>query len=52
VGAPLPAFAAKTFRYKYANNLSRTHPLNIRAREMAKAIKRARFLGLLPYVIR
>ena len=39
VGAPLPAFAAKTFRYKYANNLSRTHPLNVRAREMSKAIE-------------
>lgn len=39
VGAPLSAFAAKTFRYKYANNLTPTHPMNKRAREMAKAIE-------------
>ena len=27
------------FSYKYANNLPETHPMNIRAREMAAAIK-------------
>jgi len=39
VGAPLSAFAAKKFRYKYANNLTPTHPMNKRAHEMARAIE-------------
>ena len=35
-----PAFAQQKaeFTYKYANNLQLTHPLNIRAKEMAEAI--------------
>jgi tripartite ATP-independent transporter DctP family solute receptor len=33
------ALAATTFRYKFANNLPATHPMNIRAREMAKKIQ-------------
>lgn len=33
------ALAATTFRYKYANNLPATHPMNIRAKEMAKKIQ-------------
>ncbi len=40
LGAPLVARAAATeFTYKYANNLPDSHPLNIRAKEMAAAIK-------------
>jgi tripartite ATP-independent transporter DctP family solute receptor len=40
VGAPLVARAQKAeFTYKFANNLPDTHPLNVRAREMAAAIK-------------
>ncbi|KIZ41730.1 MULTISPECIES: TRAP transporter substrate-binding protein [Rhodopseudomonas] len=40
VGAPWVARAAEAeFKYKYANNLPDTHPMNIRAREMAAAIK-------------
>lgn len=40
IGAPIhSAFAAKTFRYKYANNLPPTHPMNVRAKEMAKKIE-------------
>jgi TRAP-type transport system periplasmic protein len=30
---------AAEFTYKYANNLPDTHPMNVRAREMAAAIK-------------
>jgi hypothetical protein len=38
--APVVARAqAAEFTYKYANNLPDTHPMNIRAREMAAAIK-------------
>ncbi|MGC1776940.1 MAG: TRAP transporter substrate-binding protein [Xanthobacteraceae bacterium] len=41
VGAPFVARAqAAKFTYKYANNLPDTHPMNIRAREMAAAIKK------------
>ncbi|GLR91397.1 TRAP transporter substrate-binding protein [Bradyrhizobium iriomotense] len=40
IGAPHVARAqAAEFSYKYANNLPDTHPLNIRAKEMAAAIK-------------
>jgi TRAP-type transport system periplasmic protein len=40
IGAPYVARAQGTkFTYKYANNLPETHPMNIRAREMAAAIK-------------
>ncbi|ABD07388.1 TRAP dicarboxylate transporter DctP subunit [Rhodopseudomonas palustris HaA2] len=40
IGAPFVARAAEAeFVYKYANNLPDTHPMNIRAREMAAAIK-------------
>ena len=40
VGAPYVARAATAeFTYKYANNLPDTHPMNVRAREMAAAIK-------------
>ena len=40
VGAPFVARAEQAeFTYKFANNLPDTHPLNIRAREMAAAIK-------------
>ena len=40
VGAPFIARAQQAeFTYKYANNLQDTHPMNIRAREMAGAIK-------------
>jgi TRAP-type transport system periplasmic protein len=40
VGTPFVARAqAAQFTYKYANNLPDTHPMNIRAREMAAAIK-------------
>ncbi|MBO1114184.1 TRAP transporter substrate-binding protein [Bordetella petrii] len=39
LGVPLQsAFAAKTYRYKYANNLPPSHPMNLRAKEMAKKI--------------
>ncbi|OWT63746.1 TRAP transporter substrate-binding protein [Candidimonas nitroreducens] len=38
--APLQnVLAATTFRYKYANNLPLTHPMNVRAKEMAKKIE-------------
>jgi tripartite ATP-independent transporter DctP family solute receptor len=40
VAAPFVARADQAkFTYKYANNLPDTHPMNIRAREMAAAIK-------------
>ena len=40
IAAPFVARAqAPQFTYKYANNLPETHPMNIRAREMAAAIK-------------
>jgi TRAP-type transport system periplasmic protein len=40
VGAPSIARAEKPqWTYKYANNLPDTHPMNVRAREMAAAIK-------------
>ncbi|HEX3937125.1 MAG TPA: TRAP transporter substrate-binding protein [Xanthobacteraceae bacterium] len=40
IGAPYVAQArGAKFTYKYANNLPDTHPMNIRAREMAAAIK-------------
>ncbi len=40
IAAPHVARAqAAEFTYKYANNLPDTHPLNVRAREMAAAIK-------------
>jgi len=40
IGAPLVARAAgPEWTYKYANNLPETHPMNVRAREMAAAIK-------------
>ncbi|GJD49687.1 Sialic acid-binding periplasmic protein SiaP [Methylobacterium crusticola] len=40
IGAPRVARAqAAEFSYKYANNLPDTHPMNLRAREMAAAIK-------------
>jgi tripartite ATP-independent transporter DctP family solute receptor len=40
VGAPFVARAQQPqWSYKYANNLPETHPMNIRAREMAAAIK-------------
>ncbi|MDI4231507.1 TRAP transporter substrate-binding protein [Bradyrhizobium sp. Arg237L] len=40
LGAPLVARAqAAEFTYKYANNLPESHPMNVRAREMAAAIK-------------
>lgn len=34
------AFAASEFRYKYANNLPPSHPMNLRAQEAAKNILR------------
>ena len=41
VGAPFVARAqGSEFTYKYANNLPAAHPMNMRAREMAEAIKR------------
>ena len=42
VAVPSVAHAqgAPQFTYKYANNLPETHPMNVRAREMAAAIKR------------
>jgi TRAP-type transport system periplasmic protein len=40
IGAPVVARAqAAEFTYKYANNLPDSHPLNVRAKEMAAAIK-------------
>src|SRR6201998_1020349 len=40
LGAPFfPRAQQAEFSYKFANNLPDTHPLNIRAREMAAAIK-------------
>jgi tripartite ATP-independent transporter DctP family solute receptor len=40
VAAPFVARAQQAqFTYKYANNLPETHPMNVRAREMAAAIK-------------
>ncbi len=40
VGAPVIARAQQAqWTYKYANNLPATHPMNVRAREMAAAIK-------------
>ena len=40
IGAPFIARAQSAeFSYKYANNLPITHPMNVRAREMAEAIK-------------
>jgi tripartite ATP-independent transporter DctP family solute receptor len=40
VGAPVVALAQQAeWTYKYANNLPATHPMNVRAREMAAAIK-------------
>jgi len=40
IGAPVPARAQQAeFTYKYANNLPATHPMNMRAQEMAAAIK-------------
>ena len=40
IGAPWIARAQSAeFTYKYANNLPVTHPMNVRAREMAEAIK-------------
>ena len=40
IGTPFVARAQQAeFTYKYANNLQDTHPMNIRAREMAGAIK-------------
>jgi TRAP-type transport system periplasmic protein len=40
LGTPLIARAQQPqFSYKYANNLPDTHPMNVRAREMAAAIK-------------
>ncbi|UTD30604.1 TRAP transporter substrate-binding protein [Bradyrhizobium sp. WD16] len=42
LGAPLVARAQQAeFSYKFANNLPDVHPLNIRAKEMAAAIKDA-----------
>ena len=40
IGAPFVARAQQAeFTYKYANNLPDAHPMNIRAKEMAAAIK-------------
>jgi TRAP-type transport system periplasmic protein len=40
IGAPFVARAQSAeFTYKYANNLPDSHPLNVRAKEMAAAIK-------------
>lgn len=39
-GAPHVARAQRAdFTYKYANNLPETHPMNVRAREMAEALR-------------
>lgn len=41
VAAPFQsAFAAKKFHYKYANNLPPSHPMNKRAKEMARKIEK------------
>lgn len=41
IGFPAISRAQKAeFTYKYANNLPDTHPLNVRAREMAEAIRK------------
>jgi tripartite ATP-independent transporter DctP family solute receptor len=40
IGAPwITRAQSAEFTYKYANNLPVTHPMNVRAREMAEAIK-------------
>lgn len=39
LGLYSPNSRAADFRLKFANNLPLTHPMNVRAREMAKAIK-------------
>jgi TRAP-type transport system periplasmic protein len=40
IGSPFVARAQQAqWSYKYANNLPETHPMNVRAREMAAAIK-------------
>src|SRR6201995_924944 len=40
IAAPLVARAQQAqWTYKFANNLPDTHPMNVRAREMAAAIK-------------
>ena len=40
IGAPFVARAQQAeFTYKYANNLPETHPMNMRAKEMAAAVK-------------
>jgi tripartite ATP-independent transporter DctP family solute receptor len=40
IGTPFIARAQQAeFKYKYANNLPETHPMNVRAQEMAAAIK-------------
>ena len=40
IGAPFVARGQQPqFTYKYANNLPETHPMNVRAREMAAAIR-------------
>ena len=40
IGSPFVARAQQAqWTYKYANNLPETHPMNVRAREMAAAIK-------------
>src|SRR6476619_5355536 len=40
LGAPFVARAQQAeFTYKYANNLPDAHPMNVRAKEMAAAIK-------------
>ena len=40
IGAPFVARCQQAqFTYKYANNLPETHPMNVRAREMAAAIR-------------
>jgi hypothetical protein len=39
IGSPFVARAQQAqWTYKYANNLPETHPMNVRAREMAAAI--------------
>lgn len=41
VGAPFVARAQQAeFNYKFANNLPDTHPINVRGREMAEAIRK------------
>src|ERR1700742_4811539 len=40
IGAPYVARAQQAeFTYKYANNAPDSHPMNVRAKEMAEAIK-------------